>query len=849
MNCTFHHLTVDLRTVEDGVPPLHIGTPHPRLGWRLMSDDIGFCQSAYRVKVFCGDDLVWDSQIITGDTQRVHCETALLPQTEYRWQVSVCDGGGAWHTSAWMPFGTGFFSLSDWPTVFVTCKGANGDLLHPEPIHLRTAFDTLPGKAVQKALLYTASTTGVYASIPGQFQTLTDKNNQYYATINGLPVTKERQNPGQVSAHHWCAYYRVYDVRDLLLTGENVLGAVTTAMAFSMCLSLTYEDGVEQLVGSDDLMMNGRGPWRLWTDGVEEHGGKSETYVSAFAYDGWDKPGYDASLWKPAIRTDVVTMLREQRTVVTSHRDLAPVSVTRQDKNRFLLDFGENIHGNLTVHIHGVPRGSWIRIRYAEMLDSHGALSPRSSMNTARAETDAQTDLYYTAEDTTDGSYEVYTSRFSMHGFRYAEISGMEQLDGQDVTAHFLYSNIDGSSGFSCSDSVLQKLYEISRCAQQCNLVSVPTDCPHRERNGWLGDAMVVAEAECLEWQLQVFYEDWFTVIRDEQFDDGFICFICPFSAIHMNGWKLDIPWCTAVAEIPWTLYMETGDDTILAENYELLCRFIAYIDVHCDADGIPVGGVMWGDHTGPVGMDARYLGALYFARMLELAGKWASVLNKSAEHSDKAQRLKEAIRTQYYHDGTFSAGLQSDLSHALYFGIVPDEDAPAIAKQLSRDLLQTRTIQAGVLGIWTILPALAQYGYNQDILRLARLTEDGSWGGWLSDGATSAYEYMHMDARGSGSYWYSLNHPFLMGSLHSWFYRTLCGITPIEPGYRRFAVNPWLGDIEAATAAVETVYGVIRVYAENGKTLTVDVPVGCHADVTWNGAAYTVGCGHHVFA
>ena len=86
MNCTFHHLTVDLRTMEDSVPPMHIGTPHPRLGWRLMSDDIGFCQSAYRVKVFCGDDLVWDSQIITGDTQRVRCEVALLPQTEYRWE-------------------------------------------------------------------------------------------------------------------------------------------------------------------------------------------------------------------------------------------------------------------------------------------------------------------------------------------------------------------------------------------------------------------------------------------------------------------------------------------------------------------------------------------------------------------------------------------------------------------------------------------------------------------------------------------------------------------------------------------------------------------------------------------
>lgn len=378
-----------------------------------------------------------------------------------------------------MEFGTGFFSLADWKAPFWTCKGVNGDLLHPEPIHLRKAFSACRNKTVTAAWLYIASTTGVYASIPGQFQTLTDKINQYHPTVNGHPVTEERQNPGQVSPHHWCAYYRAYDIRRFLQKGENVLGIVTVAMAISACLYLEYDDGTEQFVGCEDMQMNGRGPWRLWIDGVEEHGGKCETYVSAFAFDGWDQPGYDAALWMPAIPTDVVTYLREQRTVVIPRKHLSPIDAVIRDEDRYIFDFGENLHGNVTVRIHGVRRGTW---------------------------------------------------------------------------------------------------------------------------------------------------------------------------------------------------------------------------------------------------------------------------------------------------------------------------------------------------------------------------------GGWLSDGATSAYEYMHMDARGSGTYWYSLNHPFLMGSLHSWFYRTLCGITPIEPGYRRFAVNPWLGDIQSANAAVETAYGVIRVSAESDKNLTVDVPVGCHAVVTWNGGTYTVAAGHHVF-
>ena len=849
-------MTVELRDKDSGVAPIGIGVSRPRFGWRFSSDRPNAHTVAYQLKIFDSQGCIWDSYLVESEaTQHIRPDCDLCKLTRYTWQVSVKDELGNWEESEIAEFATGFFSLSDWPTVFITPKGANGDDEHPEPIHARKTFFVDDKREIEYARLYTASTGGVYASIKGMFDNLTDACNMYLTSINGTPVTDERQNPGQISTAKWRALYRTYDITPLIRPGLNVLGAVILSMAYSAYIYIKYRDGYTQSIGCDDMRINGKGPYRLWEDGIEEHAGKTETYLKPYEYTGWTSPHYDDSSWRNAITTDIVGSLAEQSIVTTIAKELTPISLIQTGDKRFLADFGENIHGNVRVKfkIPKYRRGTRIVIRYSELINEDGELDPFTTMNIPHGEHDAQADVYLSDACQENDSFEEYFSRFSMHGFRYAEICGADGLRRDDVTAFLIHSPVGSKSSFECSDQLINKIYELSRNTQRNNLVSVPTDCPHRERLGWLGDALMVAEAELIEWNVEGLYESWLASIRDEQEESGLVHYASPSSSHSLIN-QLDIPWVTAIAEIPLLTYEKTGDDTILRENYDMILRLISFVETLCNTDGLPTGGVKWNDHTTRLKMNNDYLGALYYYRILNCASRIGEIIGRKNSFAKRADKLKRKINERFYKNETYSDGYESDIAHALYFGVENSENKEkSLAKKLADLISRKSFIEAGALGLYVIPHVLAKYGYNDVMLDYLRSTEDGCFGGWIKNhGATTAFEYLFCNDRLKKHQDISLDHPFLIGSTHAWLYRELAGIKPTKPQYEEFTVKPYTPDsISYVTANIEIPCGTISISwrrTDGGIHLTLSVPSGCIANVLTSSGVKRLGSGKHEF-
>lgn len=848
------NLKTDLRSRTSRLAPIGIGERRPRLSWQYVSNEPSDGQAAYVAEIIQGGAVLWSSGEVASESCTVYPECDLLPLSEYSWHVSVLNSLGRWEVSEEEYFSTGFFSLEDWRAGFITCKGVNGDPYHPEPIHARVVFDVKRGVRIISAFLYTASTTGVYASMSGHLSTLTDANNQYLAFLNGKAVTDERLNPGQITSEGWPAMYRTFEVTHMLREGRNVLGAVTVAMAYSAYLRIEYADGTTDEVDFSDSKSIGKGPLSLWIDGMEEHGGKCEKYLAPYEFKGWLSADYDDSLWQRSIRTDVVGSLCEQKVITYVDKTLSPVSLRKCGDCRYIADFGENLHGNLNLRIN-VPkyrRGIWVKIRHAESLTAEGELDPNSHINQPHGENDAQTDVYLT-DAHSEPSVEYYTPRFSLHAFRYAEICGIAELSPEDVSANVVVSNVASESEFMCSSHRLNELYRLCRRTERCNLISVPTDCPHRERLGWLGDALSAADGELLEWNMQAFYESWFASLRAEQTEGGLVPYASPTSnPLPRTG--CDIAWMTAAAEIPYLFYLRYGDDKILRDNYHMIMKMIGYLEGMTDARGIPVDATKWGDHTAPKNMNKDYLSALYYYRILDIADKISEILGMPVSYGRRREKLKNVINEEYYRNGSYSDDLTSDIAHALYFEIAEEGERQALAKRLSEKIRATKTMMAGTLGVRTIIPTLAKYGYNDAVLELAEAECDGSFGGWIKNyGATTAFEHLLCNDiyKNNHIYHCTMNHVFLVGSIHAWLYNSLAGIKPLLPGYKSFSLTPYIPDgIDFVSVKLETPYGIIRSSWKKQTDVIVielSVPCGTKAEVSLFGVSYSLASGNHI--
>ncbi|MBR3779546.1 MAG: family 78 glycoside hydrolase catalytic domain [Clostridia bacterium] len=791
-------------------------------GWKMTSRQ-GAAQTAYRTQVTDEHGtLVWDSGKTASRRQygiEMDSQTPMKPMSEYTFRVMVWDEKD--EPSAWAEsrFVTGVFRVHQW-------AGQWFRIWWHGTVHFYRHEFEVADKPIRYAYAYVAS--------------LGDKANSHVAYLNGKRLEEGILFPG--ATEYFRALYTCVDVKALLKRGRNAVGLVITKTS-SMVMKIAYEDGEVQYVASarDTWACGVQGPYKIGYSEEHMQHGKYEEYDARKEWGDWTSPGFDDSGWERGKHTLVIDIgplfLQPQYCQAKVQARHRPMRILRHE-DRWFVDFGVNMAGFVSLRLQGKP-GQTVEIRFAEKCNEQGDGGIFSSWRHPY--------LKYTFS--TDG-VEEYTPSFMYTGFRYVEIYGYEgEITEGSITAVSIHSDVLNASRFSCSDPMLERLSEVARRSFLSNMVNIPTDCPERERRGWTADAYAVCEAECVNFNTLTFYRQWLESMRDCQRGNGWIPVELPLSSDDC----IDVNWPAAAVLVPYDLYIQYGDQSLIEEFYPMMCRWVELLENICDEEYTQCDAFMsykdWlcGEPAG-----SGFLATAYFYRCADLLARMAAILEKKDDakrYETLAAAIRDSIQRRYLHvDGDavwYDTGSQSANAHALYFGICPAELRQAVTASLVRDIEEKGASTTGFMGTMCLMPALSQNG-RADVAY--GLLKNPHMGGWIylleqCDATTFPEHY-----NGGGSQ----NHAFLGSSPGLWIYKYLVGISPAAPGYERVRIAPYIpADMEWAAATVDTLYGPVSAAwrkTEGGCALTVSLPPNVSGKIEWNGQEYDVKAGNYTF-
>jgi len=522
---------------------------------------------------------------------------------------------------------------------------------------------------------------------------------------------------------------------------------------------------------------------------------------------------------------------------------LPPQSVRPLGENRWMVDFGQNTAGWVNLKMKGQQPGDCVTLQYGERLKPDGALENTSIKAHFRypasaalvKEGDFQKDHFICSG--TEG--EEYYPRFVYHGFQYVEISGLRRRpDADSIAAAVVHTDFKSAGSFECSSPLLNKLQQATRWAYKGNYVNgYPTDCPHREKNGWTGDASLAAELGMYNFDNTAAYEKWVQDMIDEQQPDGNLAAIIPTSGWGYQ-WGNGPAWDSALLIVPWMLYVYRGDMQILETSYAPMKLYVDYMRGRAKDDLVYHGLGDWIPSKSKVPAEVTssayyYLDCLIVARTAELLGR----AEDAREYEALAQRIKKAFNAKYYKgEGLYSIGTQTALACALHQGIADDANIAATKKALTDLVAREDCVpDFGILGSKYIFRALSDAGGSELAFRMLSKTGHPSFGRWIEqEGATTLWEDWD-----EGS---SRNH-IMFGDFSAWMYQYLAGIRLSEAvsavaahtdrtkvAFKEFIIAPEVVDgLEWVRAEHDSPYGMIRSRWEKSAgsfKLEVDVPV-----------------------
>jgi alpha-L-rhamnosidase len=551
-----------------------------------------------------------------------------------------------------------------------------------------------------------------------------------------------------------------------------------------------------------------------------------ESYDARKEMPNWDKPGFDASSWEPAIRAQdngpanatfyafqnpesggkVEVKGREvdlgfkrppkleafPGVPVRRMEEIRPIAVTSPTNGVFIFNLGQNFAGIIRLKVKG-PAGTQIRLRYGEMLHPDGRLMTEN-LRKARA-----TDYYILRGDPNG---EAYTPRFTFHGFQYVELTGYPGKPSMDaVTGIVLHSDTPFTSDFTCSDPMVDRLFKNVVWTQRANFLDLPTDCPQRdERFGWTGDAQIYVRTATYNADVAAFYSKWLRELMESQRPSGTFPGYAPFPFQH--GWDFGTAWCDAGVICPWTIYKAYGDTRIIERCWEPMTKFIEWRKrTSTDFLGVNQGNE-WGDWLAinektPI----DYIDTAYFAYSTRLMAEMADAIGKTkeaAEYRELFAKIKAAYKKKYVNaDGTLAVDTQTAYALALYMDLAPDDLRLSLAAQLARKVRSNDTrMSTGFLGTRPILPVLSRNGQNDLAVRLFQSRRFPSWGYEIEQGATTIWERWNSFTKDKGfggeqnASMNSFAH-YSFGAVCEWMFSQLAGIDSDGAGYKRIIIRP----------------------------------------------------------
>ena len=774
------------------VSPIGIDNTTTRLSWLMIDHRNGAFQSAYRiligtdsVQLLTKQNIQWDSGKITSDKSLVTYQgRALRPFTKYYWRLELWDKDKKPGVAVVSSFEMGMMGMENWKGTWIS--DYNGINTLPAP-YFRKVFE--PIKKIKSARAYIAA-AGLY---------------ELY--LNGKKVGDHRLDPMYTRFDRRNLYVS-YDVTANLNDGKNAVGVLLgngwynhqslavwnfdkapwrARPTFCLDLRITYIDGTTEVITSGNDWKTSLSPIISNSIYTAEH------YDARLEQKGWNTVFFDDSKWKGiALRAAPSKNIVSQTMHPIRNVDEIKVkSMLKFNDSTYVFDLGRNIAGVTKIKLKG-ERGTVIRLKHAERLDSsgHADLSNIDVYHRPKDNLDPfQTDIFILKGD----GEEEFMPLFNYKGFQYIEVSSSKpiRLNEKSLTGYFMHSDVPAVGKISSSNSLIDKIWWATNNSYLSNLYGFPTDCPQREKNGWTGDGHFAVETGLYNFDGITVYEKWMADHRDEQQPNGVLPDIIP-----TGGWGYGTAngtdWTSTIAIIPWDIFMFYGDSKLLAANYQSIKQYVNYVDGISKGHLTTFGRGDWVPVKSTSNLE--YTSSVYFYVDANILAKAAKLFNRKNDYliySKLAENIKNAINAKFFNatTGLYGKGVQTELSIALQWKIVPETYIQIVANNLAKRVIADGMhIDVGVLGAKAVLNALSENGHSDVAYKLAAQDTYPGWGWWIVNGATTLHENWDMDAKRD----ISDNH-MMFGEIGAWFFKGIGGIKVDEqqPGFKNVLLKP----------------------------------------------------------
>ncbi len=890
-----------LRTLHQENPLGIDGSPY--FSWNLESEQPDVMQTQYRILVSAVDGTcVWDSG------ERFSEENSFIPyvgkplqsRTRYSWTVIARNNRGETaKESAW--FETAVLDEAEWSASWIesalpiTGRGS-GFGNQPPATMFRRSFSLESGKVICSARLY-ATARGVY---------------RLY--LNGEQVDGRELTPGYACYDAWQPY-QTYDVTALISGSSNCLGlyvgdgwalnqetaihkeeAETARHVAYFELHVQYDDGTEEMICSDEKVKTAYGPVRF----SDLFAG--ERYDAREEIAGWYTADYDDSSWLPVtLREDFRPVLRASvDDMILPVREFTVRKLWEAPNGDLLVDFGQNIAGKVRI-LAQLPAGVTISLEHFEALGEDG-----NYFNTIMSVGGVGDGADQRVEFVSNGEITEYEPYFTYLGFRYVRIRFFDPEGGEligksrpaisagDLTAVALSTKKENLGSFACSDERLNRLYANIRWSQTSNMLSIPTDCPQREKAGWTGDAGIYIETALLNEDVTAFFTRWLDCVKADQQENGAIPMVVPFNETYRlmsqmmaqmtqtQGHVAPAGWGDAAVKIPWTMYRVTGNQKILRSNYDMMRRWCDYVIASAEQCGRPElphekerylwdTGFHYGEWVIPstsrggfadqeaIGMamtlTARYIAPIFGYLSVSTFAEIAKLLchEEDSEHyGDIAEKMKDAIQSCLIGpNGEAPAEYMGAYVLLLAFNLVPEKWRSHYVEHLL-EMIEANDgcLDTGFLATPYLLETLEKTGHLKEAYDLLFQEKNPSWLYEVKHGATTIWETWNAVSETGAPQHVSMNH-YSFGCVAEWMFRVIGGIGSDAPGYRHLVIEP-KQDVRLSWA--ERTYvseqGLIRcAWKRNEDGLTVEVTIPCNTTATVllpDGTKHEVGSGSY---
>ena len=632
----------------------------------------------------------------------------------------------------------------------------------------------------------------------------------YELYINGIKITKGMLAPYISNPDDYC-YYDEYFVQDYLNDGENVIGVILGNGFFNPFGGAIWEFDKARWIGPPVLALefqaeNGKDQFRFCADeSFQVHPSPiifdelrmGEHYDASKEIADWNLPGADTSRWTSAMQAEAplgeMAVCTAEPVMVL--REIKPVSIQKCQKG-YIYDFGENNAGVCRLSVK-TDKKQKIELLHGEHLkdgelDLTGTIFERLGYEYYYEY--SHRDVYFAK----GSGLESYVPSFTYHGFRYVLVKGIteEQAVPELLTFLVMGSDIRTVGGFCCSDQTANTLFEMAERSDRSNFFYFPTDCPHREKNGWTGDASMSAAHMMLLYDADKSWIQWLRNIRRAQNEEGKLPGIVPTAGWGYE-WGSGPGWDSVLFNVPYELYKYRGNTEVIKENTQAMVKYLRYIMAKRSEDGtiavglgdwVPVGKADPGQYDAPLALTDTVM-------VMDMARKAEVMFRATGNEADAGYahnigtELREVLRRTMIDPDTMlvKGACESSQAIALYYGLFDEaEKETAFARLLELIEAKDGFMDGGLFGLRSLFHVLSEFGHTELAYKMVTRKEFPSYGYLIETGETTLVEQFLTADMQCGS----RNHHF-MGDIARWFVENIAGLKIVNSKTVVIAPNP----------------------------------------------------------